>query len=182
MPETASGAERHRNAQFEAFDMIAGRIEPELGGSEAHLDIIGVNYYPDNQLIRGGPTLPMGHPLYRPLRTLLRDVAARYDRPIVVTETGAEGGNGAGWLRYVGGEVRAARYSGVPVEGLCLYPVMDYPGWNDGRHCGCGLIRSGGDWRARDFDPDLLDQLAEERFLARLADARRNDVLSEIVT
>ena len=122
--------------------MIPGRIAPELGGSEAHLDIVGVKYYPDNQLIRGGTTLPMGHPLYRPFRSLLREVAARYDRPIVVTETGAESGNCAGWLGYVSCEVRAARRSGVPVEGLCLYPVMDYPGWNDERHRGCGLIRS----------------------------------------
>ena len=35
-------------AQFEAFDMLAGRLAPELGGSEAHLDLVGVNFYPLN--------------------------------------------------------------------------------------------------------------------------------------
>lgn len=63
---------------------------------------------------------------------------ARYGRPLLLTETGVEGANGAGWLRYVGGEVRAALRAGVPVEGICLYPVMDYPGWKDDRHCRCG--------------------------------------------
>ncbi|MBV9748477.1 MAG: beta-glucosidase, partial [Acetobacteraceae bacterium] len=163
LPETAAGAAEHREAQFEAFDMVAGRLHPELGGSEAHLDIVGVNYYPDNQLVRGGVTVPLGHFLYRPLRRLLAEVHARYGRPMLLSETGAEGGNAAGWLGYVAGEVRAARRAGVPVEGICLYPVMDYPGWRDERHCGCGLIRSGGDWHGRALDEDLLDQIAEEQ-------------------
>lgn len=171
MPETLIGAQEHCRAQFEAFDMIAGRIVPELGGSEAHLDIIGVNYYPDNQFVRGGATLPMGHMLYRPFRTLLAEVGARYGRPIVVSETGAESGNAAGWLRYVGGEVRAACRAGVPVHGICLYPVMDYPGWKDDRTCRCGLIRSSGDWRGREVDEDLLHQVHEEHVLSQRADS-----------
>ncbi len=168
MPETAAGAEKHRVAQFEAFDMIAGRSAPELGGSEAHLDIVGVNFYPENQLVRGGATIPLGHWMYRPLRHLLIEVGARYGRPVLLSETGAEGSNGAGWLRYVGGEVRAARRAGVPVEGICLYPVMDYPGWQNDRPCRCGLIRSGGDWRERSVDEELLDQLAEEQMLGAI--------------
>jgi len=138
------GAEKHRLAQFEVCDMIAGRVAPELGGSDGCLDIVGVNFYPDNQLFRGGATLPLGHWMYRSLRLLLIDVHARYDRPLLLKETGAEGSNGPGWLGYVAGEVRAARRTGVPVEGICLYPVMDYPAWNDDRHCRCGLIRA--DW------------------------------------
>ena len=160
-----AGAAEHREAQFEACDMIAGRLAPELGGSEAHLDIVGVNFYPENQLFRAGDTIPLGHWLYRPLRRLLADVHARYGRPLLLTETGAEGENGAGWLRYVGGEVRAALRAGIPVEGICLYPVMDYPGWRDDRLCRCGLIRSGGDWRGRAVDEDLLEQVSEERML-----------------
>jgi hypothetical protein len=171
--EEVAGAAEHREAQFEACDMIAGRLAPELGGSEAHLDIVGVNFYPENQLFRaGGATVPLGHWLYRPLRHLLADVHARYgSRPLLLTETGAEGANGAGWLRYVGGEVRAALRAGVPVEGICLYPVMDYPGWKDVRHCRCGLIRTEQDWRSRAVDEELLDQIAEERLLLSLGAA-----------
>lgn len=168
-PEAAedakAGAEEHRLAQFEACDMVAGRLAPELGGNEGSLDIVGVNFYPDNQLFRGGATLPFGHWLYRPLRLLLAEVYARYNRPLLVTETGAEGANGPGWLRYVAGEVRAARHAGVPVEGVCLYPVTDYPGWSDDRHCRCGLIRADWSWRNRTVDRDLCDQITEETTL-----------------
>ena len=162
LPETEAGAKEHRLAQFEAFDMIAGRSVPELGGSENHLDIVGVNFYPENQIFRTGQTVPLGHRLYRPLRTLLADLHGRYNRPILISETGAEGRNGAGWLAYVAAEVRAARRAGVPVLGICLYPVLDYPGWRDDRHCDCGLLRSGGDWQERTIDEDLRWQLAEE--------------------
>jgi ferritin-like metal-binding protein YciE len=24
---------------------------------------------------------------------------------------------------------------GVPMEGICLYPILNHPGWDDGRHC-----------------------------------------------
>ena len=34
---------------FQAWDMLAGRLLPELGGSRAHLDIVGINYYWTNQ-------------------------------------------------------------------------------------------------------------------------------------
>jgi hypothetical protein len=28
---------------------------------------------------------------------------------------------------------------GVPVEGICLYPIVNYPGWDDGRRFQTGL-------------------------------------------
>jgi hypothetical protein len=28
----------------------------------------------------------------------------------------------------------------VPVEGICLYPVLDYSGFDDDRHCDVGLL------------------------------------------
>src|SRR5207253_4626974 len=130
---------RHNAAQFEAWDMLAGRCDDELGGSEAELDVIGVNFYDRNQWVDRGRTLHIGEDGYRPLRTMLDDVYQRYRRPIVVAETGTEGDGRAGWLRYVCDEVAAARADGVPVEGVCLYPVTDYPGWDDDRHVPVGL-------------------------------------------
>lgn len=162
-----SAAAAHREAQFEAFDIVAGRLHPELGGTEACLDVVGVNFYPDNQFIRGGATVPLGHQLYRPLRELLTDVHNRYHRPLLMTETGAEGGNGPGWLRYVMGEVRAALRDGVPLQGVCLYPVMDYPGWRNNRHCRVGLIEVDRVWRKRTLDTGLQAQLQEEALLLR---------------
>jgi hypothetical protein len=43
------------------------------------------------------------------------------------------------WLRYVCQEVAAAIESGIPIEGICLYPIMNHPGWVDDRHCYNGL-------------------------------------------
>jgi len=70
---------------------------------------------------------------------MLREVYERYRRPMFVAETGAEGEARPGWLRYIGDEVRAARDAGVPVEGVCWYPIMNFPGWDDDRHCHNGL-------------------------------------------
>ena len=86
----------------------------------------------------------------------------RYRRPILIAETGAEGDNGPGWLSYIGGEIRRALRLGLPIQGICLYPVMDYPGWHDFRHCPCGLIRLDAEYRARRIDPALALALEEE--------------------
>jgi len=158
-----AAAAAHHAAQYEAFDMIAGRSAPELGGSEAFLDIVGCNYYSDNQWFTSGRTLPLGSLHFRPLHDLFREVHERYGRSILISETGAEGGNGPGWLRYVVGEVAEALRAGSPVEGICIYPIMDYPGWSNGRHCRCGLIRVGPDWNARTSDTAMLRQLIEEQ-------------------
>jgi hypothetical protein len=88
--------------------MLAGRFEPGLGGSPELLDVIGVNYYWNNQQEYGGPTLPPDDPRRRPLRAMLADVYARYQRPIFLAETSIEGDGRAAWLRHVGEELRAA--------------------------------------------------------------------------
>lgn len=157
--------ELYRLAQYQAWDMIAGRLDPDLGGREDLLDIVGVNFYFNNQWVHEFETMGMGHRLYRPFAGMLREVHDRYRRPLIVAETGAEGANGPGWLRYVAGEVRAALRAGVPMQGLCIYPVMDYPGWDDERHCPCGLIRTDPSFRTRTLDPALARQIEEEQTL-----------------
>lgn len=139
-PDDVAAAATFHEAQFQSWDMISGRLAPELGGRPEHLDVLGVNYYSDNQWVFAGHTRQLGHPEYRPFRELLADAHRRYGRPLFVAETGAEGSARAAWLCYVAGEVRAARAAGVPVEGICLYPVVDYPGWEDERHCDVGLF------------------------------------------
>jgi hypothetical protein len=161
-PEDIEPAARWDLSQYEACDMLSGRLEPALGGSEALLDIVGVNFYWNNQWRYGGASIPLGDPQHRPFHELLLDTWKRYKRPILVAETGAEGPSAAPWLGYVAGEVRAALRAGVPVVGICLYPVMDYPDWDDERHCSTGLIEVAQDWHRRRLRPIVCDRLAEE--------------------
>ena len=124
-PEAIPDAERHTASQFEAWDMIAGVRNPELGGSPEFLDVLGVNYYWNNQWIHEGSHTPMGHLEHRALHSMLYELWQRYQRPIIITETGAEAVSAIGWLGYVGAEVRQARRMGAVILGVCLYPVMD---------------------------------------------------------
>ena len=139
-PEERDAAEGHRQAQFQAWDMISGRVWPQLGGHPRYLDIIGINYYPNNQWVHGGRHLNRFDSQYRLLHHLLHEVYERYRRPLFVAETGCENAERPEWLRYVTREVRAALRNGVPVEGVCLYPILNHPGWDDERHCHNGLF------------------------------------------
>ncbi len=164
LPEDIQTAEAYRLAQFEALDMLSGRQEPELGGKPDVIDIVGINYYPHNQWYHGGGLIPLGHHAYRPLRALLAETYERYAKPLIIAETGAEGTCKGSWLHYVCGEVRAARQQGVPVLAVCLYPVIDYPGWVDDRHCHTGLLSMADGNGERTAEPEFL-----EEFLAQQA-------------
>src|SRR5256714_516329 len=143
-PEEKAAAEAYRQAQFQAFDMIAGRVWPELGGQEKFLDIIGVNFYPHNQWfynlkgvkrIRKFTPIQRTHALYRPFREMLQEVYERYRRPMIVSETGAEDDARRGWLAYVCAEAQAAIETGAPLHGFCLSPIVNHRGWAKNRHC-----------------------------------------------
>ncbi len=166
--EDIEAAELHRQSQFEALDMLSGRQEAWLGGKPELIDIVGVNYYPHNQWFHPvGGIIPLGHHAYRPFRALLAETYARYAKPLIVAETGAEGTCKGSWLHYICGEVLAARRQGVPVLAICLYPVVDYPGWVDDRHCSTGLLSmADGDGR-RIVDPEFLVEFMAQQ--ARLA-------------
>lgn len=133
-------AEQYRRAQFQAIDMLTGRVAPELGGRPEYLDILGVNFYYNNEWVNFGETLYTFHPKYRPFQEILKEFYERYERPLFVSETGIEGMSRPGWLAYVCAEVRCAIDRGVPVEGICIYPIVDHPGWADQRHCHNGLL------------------------------------------
>jgi beta-glucosidase/6-phospho-beta-glucosidase/beta-galactosidase len=139
---TIAAAERTCQGQFEAYDWMVGRAEPELGGDPSLADYIGLNFYPHNQWYREGPTIPMGHHEYRPLADMLVEVANRYCKPILITETGAEGTAKPAWLHYVCDEVREAIKRGARVDGICWYPITAYPGWDNSRHAEAGLFSS----------------------------------------
>ena len=173
-PVLVAEAATYEGAQYEAWDMLAGRIRPELGGREDSLDILGINFYPHNQWLHfgydqeGRPLRPED-PLYRPFREMLAEVYARYRRPLFVSETGAEGDERPGWLAYVMAEVRAALEAGIPVQGVCLYPVTDYPAWDDDRHCPTGLLSHPKPGGSREVYGPLAEELRrQQRLLADL--------------
>lgn len=164
-PEEAEAAEGHRQSQFQAWDMLCGRLWPQLGGHPRYLDIIGVNYYPTNQWIHHGPPIGRAHPQHRPFSQMLAELYERYGRPLLVAETGCEGDGRAEWLAHIGYEVSRAIAEGVPVHGVCLYPILDYPGWDDERHCQAGLLGYAGEPGVRLVDAPLAAELAAQQAL-----------------
>jgi beta-glucosidase/6-phospho-beta-glucosidase/beta-galactosidase len=132
-------SESQNNSQWEAWDMIAGRVSPELGGAERYLDVIGVNFYHDNQWeVPGGEKihwhiLPRD-PRWVPFNRLLHGAYTRYERPIIIGETSHVGSGRAEWIRELTDEVIIAVQNGVPLEGICLYPIIDRFEWNDPTH------------------------------------------------
>lgn len=156
-------AEGYRMAQYAAWDMLAGRAEPELGGAEKYIDIIGGNYYVHNQWVFNGSFITPDDARYRPFRSMLSDLYQRYGRPVFVAETGIEDDLRPSWFRYVCEEVLAAIETGVPVEGICLYPIVNHPGWDDDRHCHNGLWDYPNEIGHREIYQPLADELQRQR-------------------
>ena len=168
-PEEFEVAEYYRLLMFQAWDMLAGHRRPELGGDEKYLDIIGVNYYPNNQWLCGETSfhperwLEVSDPQYRPLSKLLEEVYERYHRPFFIAETGTESDARASWLRYIGTEVCEALKLGIPIEGICLYPIVDFPGWGDDRHCQTGLWGMADERGHREIHRPLAEELVMQQ-------------------
>lgn len=140
--EQVALAAAYNQAQYEALDMLTGRIHPELGGQKEYLDILGMNYYIHNQWVYPGghgTMIDSTDPRHRPVWQLLEDTYKRYRRPIFITETSIEDEARPQWLKYMANEVRVAITAGVPVQGICLYPIVNHPGWDNERHCHNGL-------------------------------------------
>jgi beta-glucosidase/6-phospho-beta-glucosidase/beta-galactosidase len=138
-PDVDGQAARQNESQFEAWDMITGRIEPELGGHERYLDILGVNFYHDNQWEVPGGRKVHWHVKPRdrrwvPFSQLIRATYDRYQRPIIIGETSHVGSGRAEWIRELTDELMIAIKAGLPLEGICLYPVMDRFEWNNPAH------------------------------------------------
>ena len=157
-PWFAQEAEAYRLAQYQALDLLTGLLHPDLGGTPDLIDLIGVNYYPHNQwYFPDREMLPLDDPNYRPFREILSEVYERYDTPVLITETGTEDDRRHGWFEYVAAECRAASEAGVDLRGICLYPILNHPGWVDDRHCYNGM------W-------DYADEVGRRELFQPLAD------------
>lgn len=105
---------------FKATDKLVG---------SGHVQMVGINYYP--------------HHAIEPLHRVLRAVAERYHLPVMITETGWHDGlpeahrrfphvrDRWDWLAHVKAEIERSE---VPVAGLCWYPWLDMPAWDNPHH------------------------------------------------
>ena len=128
--------------QFQAMDIIAGKQCPELGGSTDLYDFLGFNYYYNNQWDHLDQTLhwPAVERPLTPLSELLKTAYHRYSCPIILTETGHFGSGRSQWIEEISIECRKAITEGVDLRGICIYPVIDRPDWDnlDNYH-DCGI-------------------------------------------
>jgi hypothetical protein len=139
---------------YAAWDILAGRRHPELGGGPDILDIVGVNCYSFGQMEyrEEGPhaALPPGDDRILPLCDLLTIPWERYRRPLIIGETSGLHEGRDEWLDDVMGEALAATARGVELHGVCLFPGVDMPDWHTGEwlHSGIAdLVADGADLR-----------------------------------
>jgi len=158
VPGDVREAAEYTSSMYEAWDMLTGRAQPELGGKEKYLDVIGVNYYDRNQWWNHGEPIRRDEPEYRPFSEIVGEVYRRYERPMFVSETGTEDEDRPAWLAYIAGQVEAAVRAGADIQGICVYPILNHPGWEDDRHCYNGLW----DYPTPTGDRDIFEPLAEE--------------------
>lgn len=136
-PADSEAAARETASQFEAWDMLCGRMAPELGGAPRYLDLIGINYYHNNQWEHGSQARLHWHlqdRRRRPFRELADTLWRRYGRPLCISETGHVGEGRGAWLDDMAAQVADCRSRGIPIAGMCLYPLIDRPDWQNGSH------------------------------------------------
>lgn len=136
-PELATVAEEVRAYQWQSWDLLCGRLEPELGGTPALLDLIGVNHYHSSQwevTTERRLDWHLADPRWLPLSDLLSEVWRRYGRPLVIAETSHVGSGRGTWIRDIALSAQRSLAEGVPLHGICLYPAVDRQDWSDANH------------------------------------------------
>ncbi len=164
-PELADLAWRHEHVEaFEAWDIVAGRLVPELGGSPEIADVIGVNMYNfcQAQVNADGSRTVLGprDPRRKTLGEMLLMVWERYRRPVIIGETSGYQDERPNWLRMVMEESLRALNSGVDLQGVCLYPVVDIEDWNTGEWAKIGIYDI--------LNRDTFERRAYEPYVAEL--------------
>lgn len=171
-PDLDDLARQRTESQFATWDWLAGYARPDLGGHPRYLDVVGVNFYHDNQWEAQTATrldwrASPRDPRWVPLSQLLERTYRRYERPFFVSETSHFGAGRGAWLREVATEVALARSVGVPVEGICLYPILDRPDWHDPEHW-----HHSGLWDLLPDDAGRLQRVLVPEYAAALRDAQ----------
>ncbi|WP_345156597.1 amine oxidase [Pontibacter saemangeumensis] len=171
-PAQVEEARHAHELQFQAVDMLCGRICPELGGTEDYLDILGFNYYYDNQWVvhtqdfLGWADEPKDA-RWLPLHKLLMQAYERYNRPVVLTETSHPGVDRPYWIRHMAEECAAVLAAGVPLWGVCLYPIIDRPDWDNLAHW-----HRAGLWDAEEEPGEVPQRVLYKPYAAVLLEAQ----------
>ena len=71
---------------------------------------------------------------YKPFSIILQEFYEHYQKPVFIAETGIEDDTRPEWFRYICSEVLRALKAGVPIYGICLYPILNHPGCSASLH------------------------------------------------
>jgi glycosyltransferase involved in cell wall biosynthesis len=131
-PEHAALAQRVASWQWQVWDLLTGVERPELGGHAGSVDLMGLNHYHNSQWELHTNLRLEWHlrdPRRLSLSALMLEAWRRYQLPMMLAETSHVGAGRERWLHEMAGEVRTVLARSVPVEGFCLYPLIDRPDW-----------------------------------------------------
>lgn len=126
--------------QYEAMDIITGRMYPELGGRPEYMDLAGFNYYYNNQWEHEGRRVVWNTERERcDFPGLLKTAADRYKVPVLLSETGHFKEDRPLWIKQITEDCITAMKNGVDLQGICIYPVIDRPDWDTFECIPCGV-------------------------------------------
>ncbi|RYG25596.1 b-glycosidase [bacterium] len=173
------------NDTFFCWDVLAGRIHPELGGSKEILDIVGVNNYSFGQMEyrENGPhdALDPDDSRIKPLGELLKIVWDRYRRPMIIAETSGMNEGRPSWLKDVMEESLTVVREGMELHGICLFPGVDMPNWHTGRWLHNGFCDIVGPTKARVVYEPYAEELRRWQKLLNRVEVLDEDPLSDPV-
>jgi hypothetical protein len=160
------------NAVFQSWDMLSGRLRPELGGSPRHLGIPGINYYWTNQWELGTNCIPLEDkdPRRWSLRKLVRSVWERYGQEMIIAETAHKDDMRPLWIREMATEVEAVVNEGIPLRGVCLYPILSMPEWHaqdEWTHMGLWNLKRVNGSLIREIYHPMMEAIEAIRFLEK---------------
>ncbi|MBD0285474.1 MAG: hypothetical protein ICV79_08630 [Flavisolibacter sp.] len=152
----------YNEGQFEAMEIITGRMHPELGGRPEYMDLAGFNYYYNNQWEHRGRSLCWkADRERRDFPGWLKAAADRYGKPVVLSETGHFKEERSLWMQQITEECITAMKKGVNLIGICIYPVLDRPDWDHMTYIPCGI------WG---YDEKIKERYVNAEYLATVQD------------
>jgi len=133
-PESIDRANECSARQWPATDLLTGLVEPGLGGTPAMIDWVGLNYYHNSQWELDSQALLAWQPPDARRVSLdhqLEQAFVRYGRPLVLAETSHLGAGRGPWLDEVTDALCRAHARDLPMRGVCPYPALARPDWQD---------------------------------------------------